>query len=232
MTQEFLESPASIDEIYLAKSPGEVENARPYLTGDIFREVQIPGVESTGHGIVLTHPCSMRSDGVNLADKLLMASVVESNEIPLEKWRNGYYKVMPLPGFMDSHYSAMFDEIGLVRSELLKSTERLACLTPFGINLLQQRFIWYLTRFLAPTYRLDKATRTVLVEAELCEEWVIAVREGVGEEQEAMRKFHEWVRSRNEMGSSFQEILDEPQRRAGVRRAMQRHLSNVYERIQ
>ena len=84
MTQEFLESPASIDEIYLAKSPGEVENARPYLTGDIFRKVQIPGVERTGHGIVLTHPCSMRSDGVNLADKLLMASVVESNEIPLD----------------------------------------------------------------------------------------------------------------------------------------------------
>lgn len=134
MTQEFLENPASIDEIYLAKSPGEVENARPYLTGDVFRTVQIPGVESTGHGIVLTHPCSMRSDGVNLADRLLMASVVESNEIPLEKWRIGYYKVMPLPGLMDSHYSARFDEIGLVRSDTLHLTERLACLAPFGIT--------------------------------------------------------------------------------------------------
>lgn len=70
------------------------------------------------------------------------------------------------------------------------------------------------------------------MEAELCEEWVSAVREGVGDEQEAMSKFHEWVRSRDETGRSFQEMLDEPQRRAGVRRAMQRHLSNVYERIQ
>ena len=227
MTQEFLESPTSIDELYLAKSPDEVAGARPYITGDIFRDIPIPGFEGTGYGIVLTHPCSMRSDGVKLAEKLLIARVAESNEIPIKRWRDGYYKIMPLPEIMNSHYTARFDEIGLVRSELLCSTERLACLTPYGINLLQQRFIWFLTRFLVPTYRLNKTTRAVFEEAELCEEWVSTIKESGGEEQEAADKFHEWIRS-EVSGMSFQDMLAEPQRRAGVCREMQLHLKKHY----
>lgn len=193
MTQEGLEYPSSLDEIYLARSPSEVEGARPFLTGDVFRAITIPGVDNTGHGIIITHPCSMRSDGVELAEKLLLAHVSPSPAIPLKRWRKGYFKVMPLPDMMDGNWSAKFAEIGLVRSEHLLSSERTACLTLYGINLLQQRFIWYLTRFLVPTHLLSEVAESVFEEAELCEEWVVSVRETGGDEQRAARSFHEWI---------------------------------------
>ncbi|WP_420436915.1 hypothetical protein [Candidatus Poriferisodalis sp.] len=66
MSAEALEAPGSPSELYLASSPAEVEQARPYMTGDVFDGITIPGLspESEGLGIVLTHPCSMRADGV------------------------------------------------------------------------------------------------------------------------------------------------------------------------
>lgn len=66
----------------------------------------------------------MRVDGVRLAERLLMARVTASAEIPLMKWSSGFFKVMPLPGLMGNHYSARFDEIGLVKSILLTSVRR------------------------------------------------------------------------------------------------------------
>ena len=225
MTQEGLEYPSSLDEIYLARSPSEVERARPFLTGDVFRDITIPGVDNTGQGIIITHPCSMRSDGVELAEKLLVARVSPSTEIPLKGWGKGYFNVMPLPGMMDEHWSAKFNEIGLVRSEHLLSSERIACLTPYGINLLQQKFIWYLTRFLVETHRLSEVAEAVFEEAELCEEWVVAVRETGSDEQQAARSFHEWIRSKDSAGNRRQELLADPQQRAGIRRQMKQHLA-------
>ena len=225
MSNDLLEIPDSPDDLYLAASPDEVEAARPYMTGDVFRDVSIPGVESTGHGIVLTHPCSMRSNGIDLAKRLLVARVAASDQIPLDKWRDGYFKVMPLPGMLDGHFSAKFNEIGLVRSQSLLPDERMACLTPLGINLLQQRFIWYLTRFFAPTNRLNEAAESVFEEAELLEEWISTIREAGGSDPEGIRAFHEWIRIKDATGNSRQDLLADPQRRAGVRQEMRHHLS-------
>ncbi len=224
MTEDALESPSSADELYLAASADEVEAARPVMTGDVFSEIEIPGTDGTGLGIVLTHPCSMRVDGVNLADRLLMARVATSTNVPLHKWATGHFKVMPLPGLLGAHYSASFDEIGRVASGVLASSERVACLTPFGINLLQQRFVWHLTRFLAPTHRLGESAEAVFEEADLCEEWVAASIEAGADAGEAAMSFHDWIRSADESGVVRQELLAEPQRRAGLRREMRRLL--------
>ena len=225
MSNDLLEIPASPDELYLAASPEGVRTARPYMTGDVFRDVSIPGVESTGHGIVLTHPCSMRSNGIDLAEKLLVARVAASDQIPLDKWKDGYFKVMPLPGMLDGHFSAKFNEIGLVQSQSLLTDKRMACLTPFGINLLQQRFIWYLTRYSVPTYRLNESTESVFKEAALLEGWISITREAGGNDPEEIRAFHEWIRSKDATGNSRQDLLADPQRRAGVHMEMKRHLS-------
>lgn len=219
-----LESPNSAADLYLAASSAEVGRARPVLTGDVFAAVDIPGTSGTELGIVLTHPCSMRADGVNLADRILMARVHESPEIPLEKWATGHFKVMPLPGLLAGQYSASFDEIGLVVSDILDLDERVACLTPFGINLLQQRFVWHLTRFLAPTHRLGEAADAVFVEADLCEEWVDAWMDAGADRNEAADSFHEWIRGNDESGVRRQVLLAQTQRRAGIRREMRKKL--------
>lgn len=164
MSAEALEDPGSPSNLYLASRPEEVESARPFMTGDVFRNISIPGVDfsSDDFAIVLTHPCSMRADGVQLAPRLHMARVAARPEIPLRKWRDGHFKVMPLPEFADDHYVARFDEMGSVESTLLVHEQRVACLSHFGVHLLHQRFIWYLTRFLVPTHRLAEATAAVL----------------------------------------------------------------------
>ena len=224
MSQEELECPDSASDLYLAASPDEVEAARPILTGDVFSGVTVPGLDGSGLAIVLTHLCSMRADGVNLAKRLFMARVSPSEEVPISKWQTGHFKVMPLPELLGEHYSARFDEMGLVESAALPTTGRVACMTPYGVNLLQQRFIWYLTRFLVPTHRLDEATGAVFEEADLQEEWVVATTERGEDVAESARAFHKWVRSIDDLGVSRQKQLEDPQRRAGLRRQMRSHL--------
>lgn len=196
------------------------------MTGDVFTQTTVPGLDGTGLAIVLTHPCSMRVDGVKLASRLLMARVVPTNPIPLPAWRDGHFKVMPLPGLLGTHHSARFDEIGLVESGSLAERTRVACMTPHGVHLLQQRFIWYLTRFLAPTCRLAEVTEAVFEEADLQEEWVERSVSRGDDPQSAAATFHEWIRSPDSSGVPRQDQLQQKDLRAGVRRQMRTHLDS------
>jgi len=219
-----LECPDAAEDLYLAATRDEVETSRPVLTGDVFEDVAIPSIDGTGLGIVLTHPCSMRTDGVTLATRLLMARVSASGEIPLEQWKTGHFKVMPLPLLMSGHFSALFDEMGMVESAILRATSRVACLTPYGINLLQQRFVWHLTRFLAPTHRLGEVSEAVFEEVDLCTEWVSEATSAGDDPTAAEQAFHQWIRSSDESGSRRQNLLREPQRRPGLRQEMRRRI--------
>ena len=224
MAEAELECPDAAEDLYLAATRDEVEASRPVLTGDVFDDVVIPGIDGIGLGIVLTHPCSMRTDGVTLAKRLLMARVSVSGEVPLKKWKMGHFKVMPLPQLMGEHYWALFEEMGMVESAILRVTNRVACLTPYGINLLQQRFVWFLTRFLAPTHRLSEASEAVFEEVDLCSEWVSEATSAGGNPTAPEQAFHEWLRSRDESGSRRQDLLRDPQRRAGLRQEMRRRI--------
>ena len=226
MSGDALECPDAAEHLYLAASQDEVPTARPLMTGDVFTQIMVPGLDGAGLAIVLTHPCSMRVDGVKLASRLLMARVVPTRPIPLPAWRNGHFKVMPLPGLLGTHHSARLDEIGLVESGSLAESARMACMTPHGVHLLQQRFIWYLTRFLAPTHRLAEVTEAVLEEADLQEEWVeLSVSLG-NDPHSAAEMFHEWIRSPDSSGVPRQVQLQQADLRAGVRRQMRTHLSS------
>ena len=224
MAETELECPDAAEDLYLAATRDEVETSRPVLTGDIFEDVVLPGIDGAGLGIVLTHPCSMRTDGVTLAKRLLMARVSASGDIPFKKWKTGHFKVMPLPLLMDKHFSALFEEMGMVESAILQATNRVACLTPFGINLLQQRFVWYLTRFLAPTHRLGEVSEAVFEEVDLCSEWVSAATSAGNDAKAAEHAFHEWIRSSDVSGTRRQDLLREPQRRAALRQETRRRI--------
>lgn len=226
MPQEELECPDSASDLYFAASPDEVEAARPILTGDVFTGLTVPGLDGSGLAIVLTHPCSMRADGVKLARRLLIARVSPSEEVPTSKWRTGHFKVMPLPELLGEHHSARFEEMGMVESASLLTAERVACMSPYGVNLLQQRFIWFLTRLLVPTHVLGEATEAVFEEADLQEEWVTVATDNGEDATQAAHSFHDWIRSADESGVSRQKQLQDPQRRAGLRRRLRSHLRN------
>lgn len=220
-----LEAPSSIEELYLARGNDEVVISRPILTGDVVSEIEIPGVSGTGDAIVLTHPCSMRRDGVNLAEKLLVARVRESEPIPFDRWPNSFYGRMPLPELHEgSHSAAYFDEMGLVPSDLVEQGTRQACLSRKGINLLQQRFVWYLTRFAVPTHKLDGVSAAVFEEADLAEEWVTdEVDRGV-DPSRAAHEFHDWIRADDAPGITRQARLGDPQALPAIRKAMRDEL--------
>ena len=105
---------------------------------------------------------------------------------------------------------------------------RTACLTPHGVHLLQQRFIWYLTRFLAPTHRLAEATEAVFEEADLQEEWVETFLAQGSYPQEAAEAFHEWIRSPDSSGVPRQDQLKKTDLRPGLRRQVRTHLQEKF----
>jgi hypothetical protein len=72
-----LESPRTPDDLYLARGD-DVCGARPILTGDVLDDVEVTepdGSRARLSVMIVEHPCSLRSDGVNLVPKLLVAAV-------------------------------------------------------------------------------------------------------------------------------------------------------------
>jgi hypothetical protein len=104
----------------------------------VFDGVEIPGLDDgPGFAVVLNHPCSMRSNGVDLVERLQLARVTAYQEVPLNAWQRHHQRVMPLPDLIDgAHYAVQYSDFGLVRSGTLDLNRRVACMDPLGINLL------------------------------------------------------------------------------------------------
>lgn len=106
-------------------------------------------------------------------------------------------------------------------------TQRLACLSVPGINLLQQRLIWHLTRFEVETFRLHEAFAHTFEEADLLEEWNDVVLDGGVTEAEATVLFEEFIRADLGNGRTLQKGLRDPQRRSSVRSAVRAEARRV-----
>lgn len=129
-------------DLYLARGE-EVNPLRPLFTGDVVADVAIPGVQDGGMAAVVAHPCSMRGKDAQLEPRVLVAAVAESGKIGRAAWAGGHFGLMPLPDLVDAGklWVARLDDIGKALTEQLVAGTRVACLTPFSVNLLQQRFI-------------------------------------------------------------------------------------------
>lgn len=233
MSQQGLEAPGtreSPDWVSLYRARGdEVSESRPIFTGDVFTNVALLGNEGTPiTALILQHPCALRTDGVNLVRRLLVAEVQESEPIPISQW-NGRYKVMPLPVLIgEAHYVALLHEPHLVSPDALDSATRIACMSQVGVNLLLQRWVHHNSRVIVPTANYLRATIEQFEEADLVEEWCDE-RAATAEEIPAqMVAAHEWMRGESSSpGKRWQDLLQASQTRGVVRMAMRRHLRDL-----
>lgn len=215
-----LETYTAADDLYLARGD-EVNPRRPLLTGDVFEHVEIPGVGDLELAVLCAHPCSMRGPHARLADRVLVGAVRPHAPVHREDWTKGFYDRMPLPALLasDDFHVAHLDLVGRARTADLEASRRVACLSNFGINLLQQRFVWHLTRCAVETHKFHEACSHTLAEADLLEDWNDLLCEAGLSEADASTRFDAFIREAREGGRTRQDDLRDPQRRASVRTA-------------
>ena len=224
-----MEAPDSDTSLYLATGD-DVPETRALLTGDIVDGIAIAGLDDpNGLAIILTHPCSMRVDGVTLSPRIVVARVRPYQHVALGQW-TGYARLMPLPSLIgDQHHACYFDSIGIAAGAELASAPRIACLSDRGINLLQQRFIFNLTRFVVPTARLHEACVAVFREVDLQEEWVSAAADAGFDQEVAICEFHDWIRAEDAAsGVMRQERLQQAQAIGALERDLRAEIKSRY----
>lgn len=208
------------DELYLARG-SEVNAHRPLFTGDVFLDLPIPGVQGGGLGIVVAHPCSIRGAQGRLLDRILVAAVRSHEQVSRKQWTHGFYDRTPLPALGPDHGYCVghLDQLGRAATADAQGTIREACLSDIGVNLLQQRLTFHLTRADIPTSRFHEAFAHTLIEADLLEDWTDTVTEQGRSVADAAELFDAFIRWGD---PSLQAQLLEPERRASVRAACNR----------
>ena len=100
-------------------------------------------------------------------------------------------------------------------------TSRIASLSPFGVNLLLQRWVHCSSRVVVPTHTFHEQTVAFYEEADLIEEWC---DETSSDDLRAETQVClDWLRADRD-GSTYQDLLKNPQSHSMIRRAMRQEL--------
>ena len=215
-----MDAPASEDDLWLARGD-EVNPNRPLFTGDVVGSVLVAGQAEPCRAMIVAHPCSMRGRSAVIKDRVLMAPIRTYQQLAFDEWPLGHFGVFPITG-LDNKAAVMLDEIGSASGADLERAERLGCLSEAGVNLLQQRLVFRLTRADIPTIDFHTAFSHTYEEADLLEEWTDTLAEKGYDVHAAAASFEERIRQVDGDGPSLQALLREPERRASVRREMRR----------
>lgn len=221
------------DSLYRARGD-EVVLCRPIFTGDVFEKVAVHGAGEvkTKNIIVIQHPCALRTDGVTLHPRLLVAEVRKHSLIEGKDWR-GHTGKMPLPVLypnVDSgkrHQAAIFDSPYLVEGEALDREKRISCMSQLGCNLLLQRWVHFNSRAVIPTPTYDEVVSPAYEEADLIEEWCEDRLTDSLRLPDAEHEAMGWLRDEQNSGQTRQSLLEDPQRRSAVRQEMRSHLRGL-----
>jgi len=214
VTELPLTAPRGVDELYLARHD-EVSLARPLMPGDVLAGV------CGAHGMIVAHPCAMRGGGGRLRPRVAVAPVIAYQRVPLLAWPNGHYNVFPLPDLLPEPCAAQLLELDSATREELHAAERVATLSDYGVYVLQQRFVFCITRVVVGLDRLEEVSGHVLAEAELEEEWVDELTDGddpsaMSEERAAFQTF---------LDGELRASLQQPVRRSEVRRTVRAEIA-------
>lgn len=230
MSDNTLEAPGPAgnpdwDSLYLYKGTETVEG-RPIFTGDVFFGAEVQGVGAIENKdvIVVQHPCALRVGGINLATSLIVAEVIPAKLYAESEWQ-GNYKIMPLPfltGEDSPHYAAAFMEMYLAISDSLDLGKRVASMSLTGVNLLLQRFMYHNSRAVLPTWKYNEVISGPYDEADCIEEWcAIRIPKGITV-GEASAEATKWFDDDGGSGVIRRTLLDNPQLRPQVRKAMRK----------
>lgn len=206
-----LEAPREDSELYTSLGE-DTDEFRPAFTGDVFE------LGDGGLAMVLQHPCAMRTDGVNLVDRVLVASVREVPRMPKD-WR-GHYRLMPLPGLKgpDVRLVADFALIEIMSPDEIGSARRIAILSQVGVNLLLQRWVHHNTRAIVKSSTINEVTIGPYDEADLTAEWLRECSDARLDLGESIKVLDEWLSHRDRKEApSRREALADGQARSGVR---------------
>lgn len=233
-----LESPGTDEapnweSLYRARGD-EVVPHRPIFTGDVFEKVTVFGPEVIKNKtiMVLQHPCALRTNGVDLVSRILVAEIRKHKIIPPSDWTRHVAK-LPLAELIPTvetgtrNQAVFFDEIYLTRPSDLKIENRIACLSQAGVNLLLQRWVNHNSRAVIPTFTYQGATSPVLEEADLIEYWSEERIEDGLSIRDAAAEAVDWLRKELTDGSTRQQRLKNPQNRSTIRREMRTALREL-----
>lgn len=198
--------------LYLTRAD-EVSEHRPLFTGDVIRGPSIGDAQGTNLVMIIAHPCAMRS-GPHLSPSVLAAAVRPHPAEAPARWADGFFNRMPLPdleGDGGAFHVAWLEQIGLVSTEDLQNGQRIACLSTIGVNILQQRLVFYLTRLEVETSVLWEAFSHTYEESDLLEEWVESLHDV---EPTPTESFESWIR---EGSPTRQDRLRDAQYRSQIR---------------
>lgn len=130
---------------------------------------------------------------------------------------------MPLPELDGSgSFSATFTDCDVVLSASLIAGNRVASLSQFGVNILLQRWVHHNSRAIIPSHDYQNVTSAEYEEADLTEDWCDE-RTLLGVDlATATKEAHDWFRTESGPAGSetWQSLLQDPQQRSVVRRAM------------
>ncbi|MGY5131083.1 hypothetical protein ACWGJW_01450 [Streptomyces nigrescens] len=186
---EQLDQIPCIGELYAYRGVPDVDEDAPPLVlpwhqGDIFENVNLPGLVST-MGMLFLHPCTMRK-GAALVDHVTMIAVEEFSGKKVldgdEAWGRHWksrYALMPLANLRDREvrggtHVADFSKLATVPSSELNRGKRIATLTDTGRLHLLQRSFHHFSRVVVPLGDLRAGMRGVNREIELQHDWVEA----------------------------------------------------------
>lgn len=231
---ERLASPESSKDIYLE----EASLYRPIVTGDIFTGLRVPGCldADANHGLsmIIAHPSVMRQ-GAQLEERARAAPVAPRNGLRRSQWSPGYYDVYPLPvlteiagdnGFdiANRGWCAVLQDSAPIETKLLDVRQRVACLSPLGIEILLQRMVHSDTRVPVKAELIGQVFAPKLEEIELletwCEELVSQSSEHLQRDlEEAARDFEGFLSTTSEYSEMrIRDMMESSSQRAGARR--------------
>lgn len=213
--------------LYRATACGQRKH-RPVNTGDVFFQAPVfdLGEAVEKDVMVLQHPCAMRSNGVELLDRILVVEVSAHVDMCAPGDWMGNYNLMPLPRIhgnkpeKDKHYAAFFERLYVTTPEALDRTRRHGAMSLEGICLLMQRWSHHNTRVVVPAKYFRDDVRAQFVETTGVEEWC-ATRMALGvDEKVAAAEANKWLGQLGELGIPYRKLLENPDFHRGVIQAM------------
>ncbi len=225
-----LEAPRAPEELYRARGADEVTDFRPIFTGDVFARVpygEAGGSPKLRDVMILQHPCALRTNGVDLASRLLVAAVRDFKR--LDDWTT-HGCLMPLPELRPDLSSARrrnpaawFDDLYFVTPTQLEG-RRISCLSLSGMTLLMQRWVYHSSRAVIPSITYSEANIAVYEEADVIEDWCWdRVEDGLSV-AEATTECVDWLRlEKDDLPTRQAQLRDGEGQRSLIRRQALSH---------